>query len=210
MARFFSLLLRCCPPLERRLKTRAKLAIECHDLAGLAACVIWGLPVDAVIPMGVHNRRRSTLLGFAAQNLFVEGVDFLLASGANPNARIHDDDGSFSNWQDGKPPLFFLTYFSFGSGTMEPAVRACAVSLLRAGAEVGEGSGAWDCTWRTSAGEDDAGRYRTFDQRVEGLIGNERITWQALVEKERVVHRQTVLDNALPPASVPLVPRARF
>ncbi len=210
MVRLLSLLLRCCPPLERRLKTRARCAIESRKLADLKACLDWGLPVDAVIPMGWNNRHRATLLGFATQRLFVEGVDFLIAAGANPNARIQDKDDSWFNPQDGKPPLFFLSYFYFGDEPMPPKVRACAVSLLRAGAEVGEASASWDADWQVTFEGHETTYFQTFEKRISMLFKNERTTWETLVEQERLARRQDALETALPQAVVPEVTRARF
>lgn len=122
------------PLFNAQLRDRARDACRDHDVQALKACLDEGLDPDVFVKSR-PSLKPLPLLVFAADLVFVEGVDLLLSRGAAPDARVTGRNGKLLEDMEGHTALFRL--FSLDASAAQlPRVLACAKALVGAGADV--------------------------------------------------------------------------
>lgn len=201
------------PLFNARLRERASDACRDHDVQALKACLDEGLDPDVFVK-GRPSLKPMPLVVFAADLVFVEGIELLLSRGAAPDARVTGRNGKLLEDKEGHTALFRL--FSLdASSIQQPQVLACANALVLAGADVDAPCWSIDTKWLRAMGIDwEAMVYGWFSVRLlqaAAASSPKSKAWETVIQLADARDRAQVLDNDLPPAAVaPAARKPRF
>ena len=201
------------PLFNAQLRDRARDACRDHDVQALKACLDEGLDPDVFVKSR-PSLKPMPLLVFAADLVFVEGVDLLLSRGAAPDARVTGRNGKLLEDMEGHTALFRL--FSLDASAAQlPQVLACAKALVGAGADVDAPCWVVDAKKLQDMASDPGDiAYGWFSVRAQqaAFAGTPRgKAWTEVMALADARQRAQVLDEGLPPADlVPVASKPRF
>lgn len=201
------------PLFNAHLRERARDACRDHDVQALKVCLDEGLDPDVFVKSR-PSLKPMPLVVFAADLVFVEGLELLLSRGAAPDARVTGRNGKLLEDVEGHTALFRL--FSLDASSLQqPRVLACASALVRAGADVGAPCWVIDAKRLQDMSADPEsmayGWFSVRQQQAAFASSPKSKAWERVIQLADARARAQVLDQGLPPvAPAPAAPKPRF